>query len=90
MLGIPMVDIASGVQTVHTTGVNWSSVVTITSAVVVLMTAVLGLTAKYISSRITSSIDRFRIDVVSKLDTRLIQVETKLDNISTNNPKRGL
>lgn len=83
---VPMVAIASTAP-VHTTGVNWASVVTITAAVVVIMTTVFSIVARYITSRIGGAVDRFRIEVVDKLDTRLTSVETTLVEISRNNPR---
>jgi hypothetical protein len=74
--------LAAVTPVVHTTGVNWVSVATITGAVVILMTAILSITAKYIASKITASISRLRIEVVDKLDTRLSIVEATLQSIN--------
>lgn len=74
--------VVAATPVVHTTGVNWVSVATITGAVVILMTTVLGFTAKYIASKITASISQLRIEVVDKLDTRLSIVETTLQSIN--------
>lgn len=63
---------------VHTTGVNWELVAAIVTCVVTTMTVVFGLFARLVSGQITSSIDRFRIEVVNVLDKRLIVVETIL------------
>ena len=61
--------------TVRTSGINWESVGTIIAAVVAAMTFVLGLFARYVSGQITGSIDKFRIDVISRLDTRITILE---------------
>lgn len=61
--------------TVHTSGINWESVGTIIAAVVAAMTFVLGAFAKYVSGQITGSIDKFRIDVIARLDTRITILE---------------
>jgi len=61
--------------TVHTSGINWESVGTIIAAVVAAMTFVLGLFARYVSGQITGAIDKFRIDVIARLDTRITILE---------------
>lgn len=66
---------------VHTTGVNWQSVAVITSIVVGLLSTVFGVVARLVSNQITAAINKFRVDVVSQLDTRLTSVETKLDDL---------
>jgi hypothetical protein len=87
MIGIPVVTIAEQVQTVHTSGVNLESVVTIIGSVVAILTVIFGLATRYISSRITGAIDRLRLDVIQKLDIRLTAVETKIDTVNDNNPR---
>lgn len=67
--------------TVHTSGVNVESVLAITGSVVALMSVIFTLLAKLITGKITASIDRFRLDVVTQLDTRLTIVEQKLTSI---------
>lgn len=62
--------------TVHTIGVNWESVVAIIVGVVTIMTVVFGLFARYVSGQITGSIDRFRLEVIQKLDRRITVLET--------------
>ena len=62
-------------STVRTSGINWESVGTIIAAVVAALTFVLGLFARYVSGRITGSIDKFRIDVIARLDTRITILE---------------
>jgi predicted cation transporter len=70
---------------VHTTGINWESVTTIIVGIVTTISIIGGLFIKYLSQQIkdgiVSAIDRFRIDVINKLDLRLTTVESKLDNI---------
>jgi len=61
---------------VHTAGVNIELVLTIVGSIVLIMTAILGFFARWIADRITSAIDRFRIDVIVQLDTRLTVLET--------------
>jgi hypothetical protein len=60
---------------VHTTGVNWESVATITGVLVVILTAILGLFAKWIAAQITGAIDRFHLNVITVLDKRLSALE---------------
>lgn len=90
MIGIPAVMLAADVPVVHTTGVNWASVITIIGAIVVIMSAVFALLAWYVTTRITGGIDKFRIEVVDKLDSRLIKVETTLEVIRKQGSGRRL
>lgn len=59
------------IQTVHTTGINWASVLTITCSVIVALSIILGFIvragAKYIANRITGSIDEFSIKVIQPM-----------------------
>jgi zinc transporter ZupT len=71
---------------VHTTGVNWQSVLAITASIVTLLSILGAVVGRYIASKITSSISKFQDAVVDKLDTRLTIVETKLDTLNRNNP----
>lgn len=80
----------AAIQTVRTAGVNWLSVVTITSAIVVIVSFIFGVATRYIANSIAGAIDKFRIEVIGKLDSRLTRVEAKIDNVSANNPRRGL
>jgi BMFP domain-containing protein YqiC len=77
------------VQTVHTSGINWASVAAITTAVVLVMSTIFATVARYVSSQVTGAINKLRVDVINKLDTRLTAVETKLDTVNRNNPKRN-
>jgi hypothetical protein len=61
---------------VHTVGINWASVVTIVASVVVIMTAMLGVLARYVAAKITSAIDKFRIEAFEPLEGRVTVVET--------------
>jgi hypothetical protein len=81
--------IFQAIATVHTTGVNWTSVVTIVGSVCVILGAMGTVIARYVSGQVTSAINVFRVDVVSKLDNRLSAVESKLDMIAENNPPMG-
>lgn len=69
------------VAAVHTTGVNWVSVIAICVGVATLMSLIIGIFAKVISGQITSAIDRFRNEVVNMLEHRLTVVEVKVDNL---------
>ena len=71
------------VGTVHTTGVNWESIAAITSCIVVVMSAIIGVFAKVIGNQITSSIDKFRVAVINQLDHRLTVLEVKVDTLRT-------
>lgn len=75
---------------VHTTGINWISVTTIIVGITVVMSALLSVIARYIANRVTDSINRLRIDVVDKIDTRLSVVEKTLELINRNNPDRRI
>ena len=79
--------LAAATSVVHTTGVNWQSVLTITGSIVTLLTILGALVGRYIANRITAAIATFQNAVVSKLDTRLTIVETKLDTLNRNNPR---
>jgi hypothetical protein len=71
--------VAYAITTVHTSGINWESVATIVVSVVVSLSTIFGLIArsmaKYVASHIATSIDRFRIDVVSALADRVASLE---------------
>lgn len=73
-------------QVVHTTGINWASVLTIILTVVTLVSFIVGFTSRYLGNRITGSIDKFRIEVVSQLDTRLTKVEEQLNAVRNQRP----
>jgi hypothetical protein len=72
---------------VHTTGINLESVLTIVSAVVVIMTAILGVVARYVTARITGAIDRFRIEAFDPLAERVSQLEIRQ---GVRRPRRGV
>jgi hypothetical protein len=76
------------VAAIHTAGVNWASVAAIAGSVAAIMSIIIGLFAKLISSQITTAIDKFRIEVVNKLDTRLTAAETSLRDIQANVRRR--
>ena len=65
--------------TVHTTGINWASVVTIVCSVVgalaIIFAAITRFFAKYISDRITGAIDKLRLDVLAQMDKRVTILE---------------
>ena len=62
---------------VHTTGINWDSVVTIVASVVVIMTTVFGLLARYVATKIAGAVDKFRIEAFDPLESRVSAVENK-------------
>lgn len=64
------------VSTVHTSGVNIESVVIIVSSCCVIMSFVVGAFAKVVAKAITGAIDKFRLDVIAKLETRITILET--------------
>jgi hypothetical protein len=66
-------------MTVHTAGINWASVGAIVGTVATTMTIIVGISAKLVANQISSAIDKFRIEVVSKLDTRITRIETILN-----------
>lgn len=73
--------LAQTVSTVHTTGINWESVFTIIGSIVTVLAIVGALATRTIGNKITAAIHEFQITVINKLDTRLTQVEDKLDDI---------
>jgi hypothetical protein len=64
---------------VHTEGINWESVAAIVSIVITVVGGIFGIIARMVSNRITTAIDRFRIEVVGQLDTRLTRVEEAVE-----------
>jgi hypothetical protein len=68
---------------VHTTGINWPSVILIVCAIVGALAIIFGAIARYATKQLsrstTDAINQFRIDVVAALVTRLTVVETKVD-----------
>lgn len=66
---------------VHTTGVNWMSVLTIIGGVVAIMSTIITAVALFISGKITAAINLFRIQVVNQLDLRLTKVEQTVTDI---------
>jgi len=73
---------------VHTTGINWASVFTIVIGIVGALSIIFGFVSRYLGNRITGSIDKFRIEVVSQLDTRLTKVEEQLNAVRNQGSKR--
>jgi hypothetical protein len=72
--------IAATLATVHTSGINWPSVLTIVFGSVATLSIILGFllrfTGRYISDKITGAIDRLRIDVILEMDRRVVVLET--------------
>jgi hypothetical protein len=66
--------------TVQTSGINWETVGTLIASIVAAMTFVFGMFARYVSNRITGAIDRFRIEVIARLDTRITVLEQVVFN----------
>lgn len=65
--------------TVHTSGINWESVITIVGSVVTVLSVVFGLIARsvshYVANKITQAIDKLRIDVIDSMDKRVTSLE---------------
>jgi hypothetical protein len=61
--------------TTHTSGINWESVGTIVAAVVAFITLALSIIGRLVTNKITGSIDKFRIDVISRMDVRISLLE---------------
>jgi hypothetical protein len=60
---------------VHTVGINWSSVLTIICSVVGAMAVIFAFIARLVTSAVTNSIDKFRIEVIAKMEVRLSILE---------------
>lgn len=75
--------IIEAVAAVHTTGINWASVLTISATVIGALGIIIAGCSKYISKQlthaITDAIYKFQISVVNVIATRLAVVETKVD-----------
>jgi len=73
--------------TVHTSGINWASVLTIICSVCAIVGGIIVFVSRQISNNIavavTTAIDRFHLAVVTVLDTRLTKVEGKQDVMNT-------
>lgn len=80
--------LAQTTTTVHTAGINWESVITIIGSVVTILAVVGALVSRAIGNKITAAIHEFQIAVIDKLDTRLTQVEDKLDDIRNTTRRR--
>jgi hypothetical protein len=76
------------VTAVHTTGINWASVTTIVASILGGMSIIIGIFAKLISNQITGGINKFRIDVVNSLDTRLTILEQFMKDMSAQTKRR--
>ena len=61
---------------VHTTGINVQATIAIVASVVAILSVVFGIFAKLIGNQITDAINKFRIEVINQLDTRLTTLET--------------
>ena len=73
---------AADAVAVHTTGVNWQGVAAVATAVVVLMTPVLGFAIWLLRQFIESGIDRALLPIVERLnsiDTRVARLEGRED-----------
>ena len=75
-------------ETVRTSGINWASVTVIAGVVSCIMALIIGAFAKWISNQITGAINKFRIEVISQMDTRLTSVETTVRDIKENTRRR--
>lgn len=59
----------------HTVGINWPSVLTIICAIVGAVAIIFAGIAKVVTNAVTNSIDKFRIEVIAKMETRLSILE---------------
>jgi hypothetical protein len=62
-------------QAVHTVGINWASVITIICSIVAALAIIFAFIARLVTGAVTNSIDKFRIEVISKMDVRLSILE---------------
>lgn len=73
-------------QTVHTAGVNWVSVITITCLIAGVVGGLFAYIARQVTHTVTNSIttaiNNFHLSVVSVLTNRLTIVETKQDEMT--------
>jgi hypothetical protein len=60
---------------VRTTGINWASVLTIICSIVGALAIIFAFMAKLVTNAVTTSIDKFRIEVIAKMDVRLSILE---------------
>ena len=74
---------------VHTAGINWASVLTIIGSIVACMSVVFAAIARLVTSAITTAIDKFRIEVVAKMESRLAILETLVTGLVHNNSRKG-
>lgn len=72
--------------TVHTTGIDWASVLTTIGSIIVIVTALFAVFTNYIGNRITHAIDRLRIEVIAGLDTRVTRLEAIELGVENDNP----
>jgi hypothetical protein len=56
-------------------GINWTSVLTIICSIVAALAIVFAAIARAVTSSVTNSIDKFRIEVIAKMETRLSILE---------------
>lgn len=80
--------LAGTTTVVHTTGINWESVATIVAAVVGALTALITIVGRYLSNRITGAIDKFRVDVIGRMDTRISLLEQQVFGQPRNGRRR--
>jgi hypothetical protein len=74
--------------TVHTTGINWESVVTIIASITTILAVLGAAVTRFVTGRITMAIHEFQIAVVDKLDSRLTELEAKVDTVNRKIPAR--
>lgn len=58
--------------------VNWEAIITMSVSIVGIMTVIFGFLSRYIANRVAGSINEFRIDVLSKMETRVTILETAM------------
>ena len=71
------------VATVHTSGINWESVATIITAIIVVSTAITGYVGRQITHAVTDLGDRLEAkletkETVARIDTRLTVLEATM------------
>lgn len=68
--------------------VDWAPVLTVMVSILTVASLVLGFFARMVGNQISGSINKFRIEVVNELETRLARVEQRLSDIQVNTRRR--
>lgn len=66
--------------TVHTSGINWASVLTLVSSIVVLISIIVGTFVRYLTRSITSAVNNLSVVLEAKLETKekVAQIDRRL------------